>query len=57
MYDEWSVANHLTNIKLVLRSALEGRATTLDLTDAYYQIDHIRRKLGLPVDPSDDRLT
>ena len=54
MYDDWSVADHLTNIKVVLRSILEtGAFTPIDLIDAINQIDLVRQKLRLPAESSD----
>ena len=51
MYDDWSVSNHLTNIKLVLETFRDKQEIyLLDLANAITQIDHIRRKLGLPED-------
>ena len=50
MYDHWSVADHLTNIKVVLKAIMDKGATPGDVMDAFLQIDIIRQKLGLPTD-------
>jgi hypothetical protein len=52
MYDEWSVADHLHNIGLVLKTAWErgGQAVPIDLADALVQLDLVRRKLGMPAE-------
>lgn len=51
IYDDWSVADHLKNIKLVLETIRDKQEiAALDVLDAIGQVDHICRKLGLPIE-------
>ena len=50
MYDEWSVADHLKNIRITLKHMLDRGVTLIDLADALHQIELVHHNLGLPIE-------